>query len=224
MKYDTIVLDGTKVQYRIIPKNNKNTYFKFRKDGTIEITKSKYQSKRDILQYMKHNAIHFAKKVNQVRITPTIQEGYYCYFGKELKIIESDSKVTVDIVNETISIPTKESDSDGTLLRKAERHMLMEELKHLEEKYLSNPFVSIEGIQIKTRHTKTRFGSCNAKRQTINLNANLVHYDKKYLEYVFLHEISHLKHQNHGKEFYALLEQLSPNYKQLRKELREIYR
>jgi len=225
MKYDTIVLDGNEIQYRIVPKNNKNTYFKFRKDGTIEITKSRYQSKKDILKYMKQNAVQFSNKAKKVKVTSTIRDGYYCYFGEDFRIIEQDdSRVDIDVLNHTISIPRKEIDPEGIKLRKAERAILLEEVKHIEEQYLDNLYVNIKGIKIKTRHTKTRFGSCNAKRKTINLNANLVHYEKKYLEYVFLHEISHLKHQDHGKEFYALLEQLSPNYKQLRKELRELYR
>lgn len=225
MKYDTIVLDGNEVQFRIVPKNNKNTYFKFRKDGSIEITKSRYQSKKDVIKYMKENAVQFASKLNKLRIVPTLREGYYCYFGDELKILLQDTKqVTVNVQNNSISIPSVELDPDGKRLKKAEREIVLNEVKRIKEKYINNRFVDINEINIKTRHTKTRFGSCNAKRKAINLNANLIHYDRRFLEYVFLHEISHLKHQDHGKEFYQLLENLCPNYKQLRKELREIYR
>ena len=225
MRYETIMLDGMKVQYRIIPKNNKNTYFKFRKNGTIEITKSRYQTKRDIIKYMKNNAVQFAEKVKKVKIVPTLREGYYSYFGKELKIVFHDQLIVqMDVSNNVVYLPSKELDSDSRLLRKTERDILLYEVALIEEKYQDNSYVNIENIKIKTRHTKTRFGSCNSKRRSINLNTNLVHYDKKYLEYVFLHEICHLTYQNHSREYYDLLEKICPNYKAIRKELKEIYR
>ena len=132
--------------------------------------------------------------------------------------------VKEDLLNDIMYIPSLDVDEEQLHLRKAERNLLLLEVKHIMEKYIDNPYVDISDITIKTRHTRTRFGSCNAKRKSINLNANLVHYDKQYLEYVFLHEIAHLKHQNHSKEYYDLLQLLCPNYKELRKELREIYR
>lgn len=225
MKFETIKLDGIVIQYRIIPKKNKNTYFKFRKDGTIEITKSRYQSKREIIQYMKEHASHFAEKIQKVQVLPTVKEGFYSYFGVEYQIKESDdSHVHVDPINQIIYIPSKDIDPQQNAIKKAERNRLLFELQHIEDKYMDNPYVDITGIQIKARHTKTRFGSCNASKRTINMNANLVHYDRKYLEYVFVHEICHLTHQNHSKEYYSLLETLYPNYLIVRKELREIYR
>ena len=69
----------------------------------------------------------------------------------------------------------------------------------------------------------TRFGSCNPRSKVININLYLVNMDKKYLEYVFLHEISHLVHQNHSKDFYLLLSKLSSKYKQLKKELNNLF-
>jgi predicted metal-dependent hydrolase len=225
VKTGSIKLNGKEIQYRVIPKNNKNTYFKFRKDGTIEITKSRYQSTRQVLQYMKQNAISFASKIDKVTVAPITKEGYYHFFGTELAITYIDTfNVKVDVLNDTIFIPSKEIDPDNTYLRKAERNMLLFEIEAIKHKYLDNPYVDIKDITIKTRHTKTRFGSCNARTKSINLNANLVHYDIQYLEYVFLHEIAHLVYQNHSKEYYGLLKQLCPNYKQIRKELREIYR
>jgi predicted metal-dependent hydrolase len=38
---------------------------------------------------------------------------------------------------------------------------------------------------------------------------------------VIIHELCHLKHHNHGKEYYRLLEELVPDYKSIRKELRK---
>ena len=70
---------------------------------------------------------------------------------------------------------------------------------------------------------QTRFGSCNPINQSININLHLVNYKEKYLEYVFLHEIAHLNHQNHSKDYYNLLSKLLIDHKQLKKELNKIF-
>ena len=101
---------------------------------------------------------------------------------------------------------------------------MLETIRQLHQQYKDNEYVDLSSVKYKTRYTNTRHGSCNASRKTINLNLYLVQYERKYIEYVYLHEIAHLKHQNHSVKYYDLLEKLCPNYKQLRKELKRIYR
>ena len=41
------------------------------------------------------------------------------------------------------------------------------------------------------------------------------------VDYVVVHELAHLKHFNHSKEFRALVEQYHPEYKASKKRLKE---
>lgn len=43
------------------------------------------------------------------------------------------------------------------------------------------------------------------------LNGNLVFRDEKYLDYVVLHELTHLKYSNHGEKFYQYMTKYMPN-------------
>lgn len=70
------------------------------------------------------------------------------------------------------------------------------------------------------RTLKSRWGSCTNSGK-ITINAHLIKLDPVYTEYVILHELCHLKYHNHGKDYYRLLEELVPNYKKIRKELRK---
>jgi len=70
---------------------------------------------------------------------------------------------------------------------------------------------------------KRRWGSCSSKGK-ITISSELVKLDDIYLEYVILHELSHLRHHNHGKEFYKLLSKVFPDWKQRRRELRKYIR
>ena len=57
------------------------------------------------------------------------------------------------------------------------------------------------------KHNSSNWGSCSA-RGNINLNLNLVRLPQLLRDHVILHELCHLRHPNHGREFHALLERL----------------
>ena len=54
-------------------------------------------------------------------------------------------------------------------------------------------------------HNASNWGSCSAK-SNINLNLNVVRLPKVLQDYVLLHELCHLRHQDHGHAFHLLLE------------------
>ncbi len=70
------------------------------------------------------------------------------------------------------------------------------------------------------RPLKSRWGSCTAKGR-ITINSELIKLDPVFTDYVIIHELCHLRHHNHGKEFYRLLEEIVPDYKMIRKDLRK---
>jgi len=41
------------------------------------------------------------------------------------------------------------------------------------------------------------------------------------LDYVVVHELCHIRHRNHGKEFWEAVESIYPNFKENRKWLRD---
>jgi len=77
--------------------------------------------------------------------------------------------------------------------------------------------------EFSVRMLKRRWGSCSSKGK-ITISVELVKLDDIYLEYVILHELCHLRHHNHGKEFYNLLSEVFPEWKQRRNELKKYIR
>jgi predicted metal-dependent hydrolase len=74
--------------------------------------------------------------------------------------------------------------------------------------------------ELKIRKMKRRWGSCNSHR-VITLNSELMKLDREFIKYVLIHELAHLVHMNHSKEFHALVENYLPNSKLIRKRLKE---
>ncbi|MCP4969241.1 MAG: M48 family metallopeptidase [Arcobacter sp.] len=69
---------------------------------------------------------------------------------------------------------------------------------------------------IKFRKNKNTWGSCNYKNG-LNFNILLIKYPIKIVEYVVIHELAHIKHKNHSKEFWNLVENYCPDYKKIMK-------
>ncbi len=68
---------------------------------------------------------------------------------------------------------------------------------------------------------RTRWGSCSVKTG-IRLNWRLIHFKLHIIDYVVIHELAHLREMNHSRRFWAIVEQLCPNYRTVRNELNEL--
>ena len=59
--------------------------------------------------------------------------------------------------------------------------------------------------RVTIKHNATNWGSCSSKGN-INLNLNIVRLPYLLQDYILLHELCHLRHQDHGHAFHLLLE------------------
>ena len=84
-------------------------------------------------------------------------------------------------------------------------------------------FAQIIGVtygRITIRHQKTRWGSCSS-RGTLSFNYRLIYGPAGPLDYVVVHELCHLTHMNHSKDFWNMVERIMPDYRIYKQWLRE---
>ncbi len=74
--------------------------------------------------------------------------------------------------------------------------------------------------KLKISLSRGRWGSY-AKNRNISLNARLILFSIDLVDYVIVHELCHVMHLNHSKDFYALLAEKMPDYKEREKEIKE---
>ncbi len=65
---------------------------------------------------------------------------------------------------------------------------------------------------------RSRWGSCNSRRE-VRLAWRLVKARPALVDYVVCHELAHLRHMNHSREFWAEVGRMCPDYRRLREEL-----
>ena len=65
---------------------------------------------------------------------------------------------------------------------------------------------------LRFRWMKTRWGSCSSKA-VITLNLELLKYSQDIIDYVIVHELCHLREFNHSKKFYAMMDDVMPDWR-----------
>jgi predicted metal-dependent hydrolase len=99
-------------------------------------------------------------------------------------------------------------------LREKARAHFSERLAH----YAPKLGVSLPPLRLSS--ARTRWGSCS-HHGGISLNWRLIFMSPEVVDYVVAHELAHLREMNHSARFWAVVEQLCPDHKRLRAELRE---
>jgi len=75
----------------------------------------------------------------------------------------------------------------------------------------------LSGVSVRTQ--RTIWGSCS-HRSTISLNARLLLIPPDMVRYVFVHELVHIRHPNHSREFWQAVAVHVPDYRDRLKQLR----
>lgn len=70
--------------------------------------------------------------------------------------------------------------------------------------------IGIMPRRVTMKDTSSRWGSC-APDKSIALSWRLVMAPSFVQDYVAAHEVAHLRHMNHGRHFWALVEELTPH-------------
>ncbi|MDR1134723.1 MAG: M48 family metallopeptidase [Clostridiales Family XIII bacterium] len=87
-----------------------------------------------------------------------------------------------------------------------------------------NEFAAIMGVSpasVRINSAKTRWGSCSGK-DNINFSWRLIVAAPEIVDYVIVHELAHIKSHDHSPRFWAHVENVIPEYKSLRKQLKSV--
>lgn len=203
------VLEEREYPIEVIRKNNKNTYLRV-KDETIVITTNYFTTSYQIKKLIEDNKIFINRllKKNEEKKKDTT----FKLFGQAYDVIYGFPKSEI----EENKIYCKDIKAFNKFLSKYLYDIYKERLDHYY--YLFEEKIPYPNLKI--RKITSRWGVCNLKNNNVTLNLELSKYDIKCLDYVIVHELSHFIYPNHSKDFWLLVSKYYPNYKEIRKSLR----
>ena len=144
----------------------------------------------------------------------------HLYLGRQYKLrIEQAPINEVKLFRGSLLVNKKANTSTKNLLSGWYREKAMEHFEKSLKKIV--PLFSRHNIhqpELQIRLMPTRWGSCTSKGKVI-LNPELIKAPKGSIEYVIIHELCHLIHQNHTRAFYELQQTIMPDWKKWKERL-----
>jgi len=210
MKYK---IDNTEYEVIIIKKNNKNTYLRVKEDMKIYVTTQRFATKLMIKHLLDNNIEQIKKMINHQKKQNKKNE-HFNYLGNSYEVFIDDVE-EIKFLDDAIYIKNQKQ-LDNWLKNKM-KTLFKERLDYNYNRYQEK----IPYPKLKIRTMKTRWGVCNIRDNSVTLNTKLIEYEIDKLDYVIIHELSHFIHFNHSKAFWSQVEKYTPNYKQIRNELKD---
>lgn len=121
---------------------------------------------------------------------------------------------------DVLSLPLQ-ADSSGDRIRERVQGWLQQQARIYFEQRLRH-FCELAGVTLKGWRMASpngRWGSCSSDGR-IMLNWRLIHFGPEVLDYVVAHEVAHLRHMNHGPDFWREVGHLCPDFIRLRQALK----
>lgn len=206
-------LDNIVYEVIIQRKNNKNLYIRVKEDMKIYVTCNYFTTKLEIKRILNENKDALRKMVKKINKINDDNSKFF-YLGNSYDIIINENVDKVIIKDNTIITKNQ---------KMLDKWYKDEIVRIFDERYVYvfNHFnENIKSPILKIRTMKTRYGVYNRKNHTITLNSKLIEFDIEKIDYVIIHELSHIIHFNHSKNFWALVSKYCKDYKRIRKEMR----
>ena len=187
---ESIVYKDVIINYIITKKGTKNLYARIDEKDVIKISIPYFISKKNIEKFVIESYFKLQKKKNRNK-KQIVNNNKIKILGREYPLEE------IDDLNYLLIVSLK---------------------KYLKENYIS--ICNRVGInnppKIILKKVKGYLGQYNKRKHLITLNILIAHLDLDCIEYVIVHELTHIKYMNHQKEFWDEVEKNFPNYKKVR--------
>ena len=173
---------------------------------------------KENLSWIKEKKNQYEKYRNQAPERSFEEGEKFPFLGKDKEIKVKD--IGKNKVNEDIILSKKKVDRNSIKeeLEKLYRKEARKIFKKKSEKYAEKMEVTFNKIMIWNQ--RTRWASCSPK-ENLSYNWRAIMAPEEIVEYLVIHELTHLKERNHTKRFWRIVKSYDPEYKKNAEWLKE---
>jgi predicted metal-dependent hydrolase len=143
------------------------------------------------------------------------------YLGRNIKLMLKPNKekyIQMNIQEDCVLIGKRDDEIEtAPFIEKWYRQQAHIVFKQKIEEFSRKLGIAYKRLCIRSQ--KTRWGSCS-RLGTISLNWKLITLPEQIVDYVIIHELSHIKEMNHSRKFWALVADYCPQWQENRRWLR----
>lgn len=199
--------------------NRKSVTLRINKDGKVIVNCPYKFSKKDINKILEEKKNWIESTISKVKDYKQKNSEFYnltsiTYLGENYLVDVHDNCILLNKGEDCIYIKKRKNSSTEKVVKdwliKQANAVVLDRLASIS---------AIIGIKYKSSEVisaRKKWGSCD-NFKNIKLNYRLVMMPKFCIDYVCVHELCHIKHMNHSKEFWSLVSSYVPNYKDIKK-------
>jgi hypothetical protein len=153
----------------------------------------------------------------------TTGESHYVWGTRHrLKVIERPGRAHLELDGERLLLYVPQ-DTDGDCRRELLDRWYRTQLRTAIPGLIATwePVVGVSVPRWSIRRMKTKWGSCNRQTGHIWFNVELAKKHPDCLEYIVVHEMTHLLERNHGARFSTLMDKFMPEWRNRRDSLND---
>lgn len=225
----TTIIDGSEIRYEFKRSYRRSVVAKIRRDGVIEVRAPLLYRESNMLVFLNQHRRWIFNHLDRLQNADNQQKKYisgeiHYYLGKQytLQVVESNTN-SVLIESNSLIINSKYPENPEYLevllnkwYKNQAKKVFAELLPPIIEKFKK---YNVAPAKISIRDMRSRWGSCSRKGN-ISLNLQLIKLNENCIRQVMVHEMCHLVYFNHQAGFYALMEEMMPDWRLWKKELR----
>ncbi|NLZ70382.1 MAG: M48 family metallopeptidase [Clostridiaceae bacterium] len=231
-----LIVDG--IEITVTRKRIKNVYLSVHlPTGEVRLSAPSHMSEAELRRFVRSKGAWLERKLRESmwcppHVEPRFTDGErHPFMGRSyaLRIIDGSGRRGAVFIPESSDEPSTAGEiqlyvrakSTEAELRKILEDFYRAELQRLIPGYLEKwePIVGVKVSEWRVRKMKTRWGSCNISQRRIWISLALAKYDPKYLEYVIVHELTHLHERLHNDRFKRHMDGYLPDWRARRREL-----
>ena len=225
----TTIINGSEIRYEFKRSYRRSVVAKIRRDGVIEVKAPLLYRESDMLSFLNQHKRWIFNHFDRLQNADNQQKKYisgeiHHYLGKQytLHVVESN-KNSVFIESNSLIINSKYPENPKYLeillnkwYRNQAKTVFNNLLPPIIEKFRK---YNVAPAKISIRDMRSRWGSCSRKGN-ISLNLQLIKLNENCIRQVMVHEMCHLVYFNHQAGFHALMDEMMPDWKLWKKELK----
>lgn len=193
------------------------------KNGDLVVRAPMRMNLNDILKYTQEKEKWIDTKQKEIQSKLSINKDIldykkFYFLGKKYSLQKTSGIKKIELSQNVIFVPNI---SNEELFSKLKRWYIKQADKILKERleYFAN-IMQIDYRNVSLCNSKSKWGSCDIYRN-IKLNFRLIMLPHKTIDFVLIHELSHIIEFNHSKDFYKIIQTIMPSYKLQQKVLKE---
>ena len=220
----TFMHKNREIRFNIIYRKRKTMSLEINRDGIINVIAPNGLDKTFIVNKVKNKSDWIIKKLDEIevlnnnRYTRSYESGdIFLYLGNEyiLEVLVDKTTIGTSVSLENNKLIVRANSNNKDVIQRALKNWYTDETLGIVKERINYYKLFFEDTvtSIKIKDQKSRWASCTYKNEILfNLRCSMM--PIQIIDYIVVHEMCHMEHRNHSKDFYLAVERILPDYKE----------